>query len=451
MSKYLKSFVFELPGEQIVRYSDFLNCLLVSFFAVSVCLAQVRGQAVDLVSAFKPKVDALAGQWSKGDDGIGIAVGPAARAVLAEGVPKDYLVNIELTRVRGSEVVALILPVGPTSVALELGGWGGESHGLARVDGLPTRSDKNPTSVRPGKLENGRRYEVSVRVAVHAENSTISAQLDGKNLIDWDGPWTRLQPHLVFNLRKSSSLGIASKENDVVFHKVVLTAGAVSAAKPASPGPKPDSAPARDGTLDLAGLTVSGNPDWAPFNGARFTSGSRGESGVVQSNLREGSGDRGAFIDGLNFAEGTIEVELKGDARPQQSFVGVVFGGVDGSTYESVYFRPFNFGIADPVRRSHAVQYIAHPEWPWQRLRDERSGDFEKVVNPEPKANEWFKARVVVSEKTVRVFVNDGKTASLQVERLTERRSGKVGLWFNGIASFRNLRVTSATDTVQAD
>ena len=97
------------------------------------------------------------------------------------------------------------------------------------------------------------------------------------------------------------------------------------------------------------------------------------------------------------------------------------------------------------------MQHVAQPAWPWQRLRDERNGEFEKAVNPEPKAADWFNARIVVSGETVRVFVNDGKTGSLQVERLTARRSGKVGLWFNGIASFRNLRVISATVTAQAD
>gem|GEM_PF-6071604 len=29
--------------------------------------------------------------------------------------------------------------------------------------------------------------------------------------------------------------------------------------------------------------------------------------------------------------------------------------------YEAVYFRPFNFRSSDPVRKGHAVQYVANP------------------------------------------------------------------------------------------
>jgi len=425
------------------RYVVLIGLVAVPIFGRS-GLAQDGGQNVDLVEAFKPQVNAVAGQWAKDDGEIRITAGPTARAVLADGVSKDYSVDVELTRKRGSEVVALILPVGPTSVALELGGWGGVSHGLARVDGQPTRSEKNPTSVRPGKLENGRRYRLSVRVSVEEGSSQISATLDGEKLIDWKGTVSRLQPHLVFNLPKPGSLGFASKENDVVIHKVVLASDSVIGSKPVPLPTKSASVLNTDAEIHLASLTKPGTPGWQPFNGARLTPGQGAEEGAVQSVPGAGSGDRGAFVAGLEFGDGKIEVELKGDPRPQQSFVGVVFGGVDGKTYESIYFRTFNFGSTDAVRRSHSVQYIAHPDWPWDRLRTERSGAFEKAVSPEPKPSGWFKARVEVAGDTVRVFVNESKVPSLQVKRLTDRRTAKVGLWFNGIASFRNLTIEPA-------
>jgi hypothetical protein len=430
--------------EEFMRRNAMLPSMVVLLSAQAAIQAQEIDRSVDLVEAFKPHGNAVAGQWAKGDGEIRIAAGPTARAVLAEDVSKNYSVDVELTRERGGEVVAMILPVGPTSVALELGGWGGESHGLARVDGQPTRSEKNPTSVWPGKLKNGRRYRLSVRVSVEEGSSQISATLDGEKLIDWKGTVSRLQPHLVFNLPKPGSLGFASKENDVVIHKVVLTSDSLTGSKPVPLPTKSASASNSDAAIQLASLTKPGTPGWQPFNGARFAPGQGAGEGAVQSVPGAGSGDRGAFVAGLDFGAGTIEVELKGDARPQQSFVGVVFGGVDGKTYESIYFRTFNFGSTDAVRRSHSVQYIAHPDWPWDRLRRERNGEFEKAVSPEPKPSEWFKARVEVAGDTVRVFVNEGKVPSLQVKRLTDRRTGKIGLWFNGIASFRNLSIKPA-------
>ncbi|HYS71748.1 MAG TPA: hypothetical protein VEM95_04935, partial [Thermoplasmata archaeon] len=76
--------------------------------------------------------------------------------------------------------------------------------------------------------------------------------------------------------------------------------------------------------------------------------------------LGESPGDGVAYLEGIEFANGTIELDVKGKDVPQQSFVGVAFHGVDGTTYDAIYFRPFNFKAEDPARRIRAVQYISH-------------------------------------------------------------------------------------------
>ena len=77
--------------------------------------------------------------------------------------------------------------------------------------------------------------------------------------------------------------------------------------------------------------------------------------------LDENAGDGIAILEGIRFSTGEIELEVRGKNVLQKSFVGVAFHGTDEKTYEAVYFRPFNFKNDDPVRRSHAVQYISHP------------------------------------------------------------------------------------------
>jgi hypothetical protein len=42
----------------------------------------------------------------------------------------------------------------------------------------------------------------------------------------------------------------------------------------------------------------------------------------------------------------------------------------------------------------------------------------------------------------VRVFATNARSASLDVPRLHKSGSGKVGLWFNGIANFANLEIS---------
>jgi hypothetical protein len=159
--------------------------------------------------------------------------------------------------------------------------------------------------------------------------------------------------------------------------------------------------------------------------------------------LSEHPGDGVAYVEGVEFANGTIEVDVRGKDVPQQSFVGIAFHGVDGTTYDAIYFRPFNFRTQDPARRAHAVQYIAHPTYDWQRLRAEHPGVYEQPVNPVPDPNNWFHARVVVASSKVSVFVGDATEPSLVVNRLSERTKGLIGLWVgnNSGGDFANLRI----------
>jgi len=151
------------------------------------------------------------------------------------------------------------------------------------------------------------------------------------------------------------------------------------------------------------------------------------------------------WLKDYDFGNGTIEVDLLGRSQPVQgSFVGVAFHVADAQTYEAVYFRPFNFRATDSTRHSHAVQYVSYPAFPWQKLRSEHPGQYEKALIPEPDGDQWFHVRVVVERPQVSVFVNDARTPALVVNELSDRAHGSVGLWVgDGSAGiFANLRVT---------
>ena len=90
-----------------------------------------------------------------------------------------------------------------------------------------------------------------------------------------------------------------------------------------------------------------------------------------------------ALVEGLEFKQGTIELDLKGRNERQRSFLGVTFHALDNKTAEIVYFRPFNFQ-ADPPFETRAVQYVSWPEHTWQKLRDQKPGVFENAVQPVP-------------------------------------------------------------------
>jgi hypothetical protein len=173
----------------------------------------------------------------------------------------------------------------------------------------------------------------------------------------------------------------------------------------------------------------------------RLTDG--GRTGV---RLSEAEGEGPAYLPGVEFGNGTIELDLKGKDVQGSSFIGVAFHGVDGTTYDAIYFRPFNFRTDDKARVLRAVQYISHPAHPWQKLRAETPGQYEKPVNPVPDPNAWFHARVVVASPKVSVFVGEGKEPCLTVNQLSDRKKGLVGIWVGNTSGgdFANFRIVPA-------
>jgi hypothetical protein len=153
-----------------------------------------------------------------------------------------------------------------------------------------------------------------------------------------------------------------------------------------------------------------------------------------------------AYLEGTEFANGIIELDVRGKDVPQQSFVGVGFHGDDRTSYDAVYFRPFNFKADDPARRVRAVQYISHPTYTWEKLRAEHPGRYENAVSPVPDPNGWFHVRVVVANPTVSVFVEHAKEPCLIVSQLSKRGKGLIGLWVgnNSGGDFANLELIPA-------
>lgn len=170
------------------------------------------------------------------------------------------------------------------------------------------------------------------------------------------------------------------------------------------------------------------------------------ENGRTVLKMSEAPSDGLAILNDVQFKNGTIEFDVKGRNVLQASFVGVAFLVQDDGRYDAVYFRPFNFMNEDTVRRHRSVQYISAPDYPWEKLRAQYPGKYEHKVIPVPNADDWFHAKVVVDGRKVIVFVNHSPTPSLEVERLTNVKEGKVALWTgNGSnGSFSNLVITPA-------
>ena len=153
-----------------------------------------------------------------------------------------------------------------------------------------------------------------------------------------------------------------------------------------------------------------------------------------------------AWIDGTDFGEGTIEVEIRGRDVMQQSFVGIAFHGKDDKTYEAVYLRPFNFRSPDPTRHQHAVQYISMPDYDWPRLRKEFPEEFENPVDPSLSPTDWVHVKVVVQGAKIQIHAGPVQTPTLEVRKLGQLDRGLVGVWVGNTSEgdFANVRLTPA-------
>lgn len=141
-----------------------------------------------------------------------------------------------------------------------------------------------------------------------------------------------------------------------------------------------------------------------------------------------------AILAGNEFKDGTIEVDVAGAPRPgmpadSRGFIGIAFRtGPHGEWSEVFYLRPTNGRADDQLRRNHSVQYVSHPDYPWNRLRQESPGVYESYSDLVPGA--WTAMKIVVSGRTARLFVNGAEQPCLVVNDLKHGDgAGRVALW----------------------
>lgn len=160
--------------------------------------------------------------------------------------------------------------------------------------------------------------------------------------------------------------------------------------------------------------------------------------------------DRLVVLDTPTFGDGVIEAWVSGAPSATASatargFVGLAFRVRDEARLEAIYLRPTNGRADDQLRRNHAVQYISHPDHPWERLRAEAPSKYETYVDLEP--GRWAHVRIVVTGPRARLHVDGAEQPTLIVGDLKHGADAKgaVALWIGPgtLAHFSGVRVTS--------
>lgn len=160
--------------------------------------------------------------------------------------------------------------------------------------------------------------------------------------------------------------------------------------------------------------------------------------------LSKDAGEGVAWLKGIEFSNGVLEFDVRGEDVKQGSFVGIAFHGANDSTYDAIYLRPFQFKATDPVLRKRSIQYISLPEFTWRNLREKFPTKYENTIEPAPDPNAWIRVRLVINNASISVYINGNNEPSLVTEKLTPVTTGMIGFYVadNSGGDFANISIT---------
>lgn len=147
------------------------------------------------------------------------------------------------------------------------------------------------------------------------------------------------------------------------------------------------------------------------------------------------------------FKNGTISVDIlaRQDKKFPESraFAGIAYRIQPDGKLESVYLRALNGQKVNPPspRDKRAVQYYAHPDWTFDKLRAAYpDGRHESGANIGP--DEWINLTVRIDDTKVIARVNNETVLTID-KTVVDPATGKVGLYvgFGTEAYFSNLRI----------
>lgn len=149
------------------------------------------------------------------------------------------------------------------------------------------------------------------------------------------------------------------------------------------------------------------------------------------------------------FVNGVIEVKVLSQLLPDapdyaRGFIGIAFRiNEDNSKFESIYIRPTNSRVNDPIRRNRTTQYFSYPNHKFDDFRRTDPDKYESYVDCD--LNEWIDFKLVVEDISAQLYINNSIQPVLVVNDLKHNKShGAIALWtdIGTDAYFKDLIIT---------
>ena len=194
--------------------------------AVTLALKQVDGELARLGGGFErrsvdllklkltfPRVEDHRCECRRTKDGLFINDGEARTPFTTTD---SYRLDVEFTCRQRSPAVGVQLPVGPAGVRLFLQYYG-TAGGLNYIGGKDCRT--NASRAAPVRLNVKQRHTLVVEARRDKGRARITATIDGKPYVNWEGPESSLRPWMEKKPVEKVPFEVSAWSTAVVFHR----------------------------------------------------------------------------------------------------------------------------------------------------------------------------------------------------------------------------------------
>jgi len=171
-----------------------------------------QGRWVEILRFADPAKDTVEGKWERGKEGfLVMRPGWYARLAMPCVVDGNYEFSVTFARTGGDAALNLIFPVGSAAALVYFGGGGGMLESKSQAERL-----------MPGVLQNNQDYTAEVKVTVDGETGEISAQMNGKPYMHWQGPLSDLRDPGQWKMPVRQMFGFGAHQTTMAFKSVKL-------------------------------------------------------------------------------------------------------------------------------------------------------------------------------------------------------------------------------------
>ena len=170
------------------------------------------GRWVEILRFADPAKDTVEGKWERSKEGF-LIMRPNwyTRLAMPCVVEGNYEFSVTFARTDGDVALNLIFPVGSAAALMYFGGGGGMLESKSQAERL-----------MPGVLQNNQDYTAEVKVTVEGETGEISAQMNGKPYMHWQGPLSDLRDPGQWKMPVRQMFGFGAHQTTMAIKSVKL-------------------------------------------------------------------------------------------------------------------------------------------------------------------------------------------------------------------------------------